>query len=325
MKITIIKLKQSIRSIITSSGYYNDEEAAKMMEVLLHAELTGKNTQGLIKLMGSEPIQEIKPIGKPTVIKETPQSVLIDGKGAAGPLGAQIAVDLLLKKMDDNGIVVAGLNNTFSSICALSHYAKRIAEQGYIGIVCASSPKAIIYPGTKDPIFGTNPIAFGFPTETYPIIFDAASSAMTWYGLVRAQARGEQLPEGFAFDENGDSTTDPIKAMEGGILPAGGYKGAGFGLVVELLAGPLVGASYAHLDGDWGSLFIALDPDLLVEKNEFKKHATTLVEKIKALRVKEGQSIHVPGFDNEEVLATITSESLIDIDDAVATHLKLAP
>jgi len=321
MKIPLSKLKSTLVEIV-SSKYYSREEALRMVDVLLYGEMTGKSTMGLIKLMGSEPLHEVKPMYAPKIQKETKLSAIIDGGGVAGPLGAQIAVDRLLHIMQSSGgFGIVGLNNTFSSVCALSYFAKRIVAAGYIAIVCASSPKAIIYPGTKDPVFGTNPVAFGFPTETYPILFDAASSAITWYGLVKAKERGEELPLGLAMDSDGAMTTDAQQAMNGGILPAGGYKGAGFGLVVELLAGPLIGASYSHLEGDFGTTFIAIDPDLLGGRSEFKMHASSLVTIIKGLRPQSGQKIHVPGFDREEHIAMLGEDPIIDIDDLVYTKV----
>lgn len=308
---------------ILSSKNYTFTEAEKITEVLLYAELTGKNTMGLLKLMGSEPAQEIKPKYPPKIIKETKLSALVDGGGAAGPLAAQVAVDRVIEVAKSNEFGIVGLNNTFSSICALSYYAKKIADNNLIGIVAANSPKAIIYPDTKDPAFGTNPIAFSFPTNDCPIIFDAASSAITWYGLVRAKALGQQLPENIALDENGDPTTDPDKAMSGGILPFDrGYKGAGLAMVVELLTGPLTGASYVYLDGDWGSTFIAISPDLLVGTSEFKKNASDLVKKIKSLRPKNGKTIRVPGFDREEALKDLNDDSEIEIEDEILSQIK---
>jgi len=44
------------------------------------------------------------------------------------------------------------------------------------------------------------------------------------------------------MDENGQATNDPAAALKGSMAPAGGYKGFGIGLLVELMASCLAGA-----------------------------------------------------------------------------------
>jgi hypothetical protein len=46
---------------------------------------------------------------------------------------------------------------------------------------------------------------------------------------------GEPIPEGWAFAE-GKPTTDPAAALTGTMAPAGGYKGVGAALMVEVFA-----------------------------------------------------------------------------------------
>jgi Malate/L-lactate dehydrogenase len=120
-------------------------------------------------------------------------------------------------------------------------------------------------------MFGTNPIGFGFPAAADSIVFDMATSALTWYGLVLARARGDAIPADVAVDASGEPTTDPAHAMEGALLPFDrGFKGAGLGMAVEILAGPLVGAAFCAIEGEWGNTIIALDPGLLVDGERFK-------------------------------------------------------
>ena len=86
-------------------------------------------------------------------------------------------------------------------------------------------------------------------------------------GVVAAADRGEQLPENCCYDSQGDVTRDPLEALKGSIMAFDrGYKGSGLGLVVELLAGALTGAtieSDKKKAGNWGSLVICIDPSVL--------------------------------------------------------------
>lgn len=82
-----------------------------------------------------------------------------------------------------------GVNNTFSSNGAQAYYVEKMAREDLIGIVCSRSPAATTGFGSIEPLFGTNPIGFGFPTQGEPLVFDMATSAITRYGLVLAKAR----------------------------------------------------------------------------------------------------------------------------------------
>lgn len=322
MKIKIDELKQLMKSALTSK-YYSPEEADLMVEVFLHAELTGKNTQGILKLLGTEPAQDIKPKYPPKVVKETNLSALIDGGGVAGPLVGQIATDKAIEIAKKNNFAIVGTNNTFSSVGAIGFYARKMATNNLIGIVAASSPRGVLHFGGIDPSYGTNPTAFGFPTNEYPIVFDMAASAITWYGLVRAKALGQKIPENVAIDKEGNLTTDPEEAMKGAILPFDrSYKGSGLAMVVELLAGPLVGASFVHDNGDWGTVFIAISPELLVGTDSFKKNASELVKKVKAGRTKDNKKIHIPGYDSELERQAILDSGEIEMEEKLINDLK---
>lgn len=322
MKIKVSKLRKQIVDILSQENY-TKEQAEKMAAVYVFAEVTGKNTQGILKLMGTEPAQGIKPDYPPKIIKETSVSVLLDGGKASGPLAAQEAVDLMIPKAKKHGFAVAGTNNTFSSTGAISYYAYKLAKNDLIGIVGAGSPRSASYYGGIEPVFGTNPIAFGFPTSKYPVVFDMATSAITYYGLVRAKALGQQIPDNVALDSEGNPTTDPEKAMTGAILPFDrSYKGSGLALMVELLTGPLTGAQYVFDDGDWGTFFVAFKPGLLVDTDVFKENAADLVSKVKAAKAQPNSKIHIPGYDTLSKAEKILEEDgEIQIEDELLWKL----
>jgi (2R)-3-sulfolactate dehydrogenase (NADP+) len=86
--------------------------------------------------------------------------------------------------------------------------------------------------------------------------------------MKRARA-GEPIPEGWAFAE-GKPTTDPAAALTGTMAPAGGYKGVGSALMVEIFAACLAGANPGVVASPFsgnaggppctGQFFIALAP-----------------------------------------------------------------
>ncbi len=321
MTIPIPELKVLMEQVVASK-YYTPEEAAKIVEVLLYAELSGKNTQGFLKLLGSGAMQDIEPKYKPKIVRETELSALIDGGGSAGPLGAQLAVDTVIDIAGRKGFGIVGMNNTFSSVGVIGYYARKIAQQNLIGLVMASSPRAIAHFGSIDPTYGTNPLAFGFPTQDHPIVFDMATSATTWYGLVRAQALGQPLPDNVAIDHDGNITTDPAAAMKGAILPFDRYyKGSGLAMVVELLAGVLTGADYVFEDGDWGTTFIAISPNLLMDIDDFKQRSSDLITKVQSQRTKPGETIRIPGYDTEQTIQEKLEKGEIEVEEKLIKGL----
>jgi L-2-hydroxycarboxylate dehydrogenase (NAD+) len=90
-----------------------------------------------------------------------------------------------------------------------------------------------------------------------------ASSQITWGDLLVAKNAGKEIKEGAAIDGEGNLTTDPGKAMEGGLLPFFGRKGSGLAFIVELLGGALTGSRVGNnVAGGWGSFYILIDPTL---------------------------------------------------------------
>lgn len=327
MKIKIEEFNKLMVSIL-SSKYYSKAEAEKISEVLLYAELSGKNTQGVLKLLGTEPAQDVQPQHPAKIIKQTKVSAVIDGGRAAGPLSAQFATDTAIAIAKENEVSIVGMNNTITSTGTIGYYARKIAKENLIGIVMANCPRSVAPVGGLELVTGTNPIAFGFPTNEHPIVFDMATSAITWYGLVRAKALGQKIADNIAIDKDGNITTDPGNAMDGAILPFDrSYKGFGLSIVVELLAGALTGASYVFDKGDspsddWGTVIIAFNPDLLVGTEQFKNKSSELVKKIKSKKTKDGTPIHIPGYDTEYLIQKVLDEGEVEIEDEIISKLR---
>lgn len=121
-------------------------------------------------------------------------------------------------------------------------------------------------------MLGTNPLAFGapLPTGQAPLVIDLALSVAARGKIVAAQKAGQAIPEGWAVDAQGRSTTDPTAALAGTLLPIGGAKGGALALMIEILAAAVTGASFgweasSFFDDrggapDMGQVFIALNP-----------------------------------------------------------------
>lgn len=322
MLIPIDELQGKVLATLTKR--FSQEDSIRIAEYLIWAEMSGIKTQGILKLTGTEPLQKIEPRHPIKIERETKLSQLINAGAHPAPLVSQIATDVVIKKAKEQGFGLVGVHNTFSSNGAQAFYAERIAKADLIGIVLARSPGATAPFNSISPLFGTNPIGFSFPTLADPLVFDMATSAMTYYGLVLAKSRGEEIPDNMAVDAEGNPTKDPNQAMQGALLPFDrSYKGSGIGMVVEILAGPLLASAYCDcvtFDKEWGATFIAIDPSLLVELSEFKRHCTQLIEIIKSSK-KKAEAIRLPGERARNCYNQAKASGMVDIDERLLMEL----
>ncbi len=325
MKLAITDLRVKITNTFQESGF-NTVDTARTVDYLLWAEMSNNKTQGLIKMTGTEPLQNIKPQYEPKVERDTQLSQLIDGGANPAPVAASLGMEVAIQKAKEHGVGIVGVKNTFSSNGAQAYYAEQIATQDLIGIVCSRSPASTAGFGSFDPIFGTNPLGYAFPTEDDPFVFDMATSAMTFYGLVLAKAKNEQIPKNMAIDHNGNPTTDPTSAMSGALLPFDhSYKGSGLGMMVEMLAGPLLNGAWVDnktFKEEWGSLFIAIDPNLLIDTVDFKRNASRMIRDILIARKADGVSeIRLPGIRSSQSRKAAEESGYVDVDDAILNQL----
>ncbi|MGE4350613.1 MAG: Ldh family oxidoreductase [Bdellovibrionales bacterium] len=320
------KLEQRVPEFLQQ--FFEPEAAENCAEVMLYAERRGIDGQGLLKLIGTTPLQNIKPVMPIEVQHQSVLSARLLGNRQPSFYIAQKATQVAIEKVTSSGVGIVGANGIFSSVGALGFYAEKIARHDAIAIVMARAPGTIAAFGAKTPLFGTNPLAVAFPTEDGPFVVDMATSAITWYELVMAKMRGQKIPDGVAIDKNGDVTTDPVAAMDGAILPFDkSYKGSALAMIVEMMAGPLSGSTWCDFetfDKDWGLFILAFNPNLLVDLAEFKHNASDLLRIVRAQEMADGsRKVRLPGDRSREHERRILETDMLELDDEVAILLGL--
>lgn len=313
-------VKDKIRGTLAG---FPAEQVEIVVDALMWADMIGKKTQGVIKLAGTEPIQSIKPKGDMRVtVKKCAAHVA--GNGNPSQVSTKVGMEKAIELAREHGVGIAGINGIYSSNTTQSYYLYQIAQSDMVGFMCSRSPAVQTGFGSIDPLFGTNPLGIAVPTLGDPLFFDFATSAMTWYGLVLAQIRGEALPDYIAIDKDGNFTPDPNEAMKGALQPyARDHRSSSMALMVELLGGPLVGAAYVDtaLDHDWGAFIIVIDPEILCGLEQFKRAASEVVQRIKHSRSGFGNKVRLPSdvslHNYQEALQT----GYVDIDEKVLKHL----
>ncbi len=77
-----------------------------------------------------------------------------------------------------------------------------------MAIMVANAPAAMAPFGAKDPVFGTNPIAFAAPRPGKdPLVVDLSLSRVARGKVMNARKAGKDIPEEWALDKDGNPTT----------------------------------------------------------------------------------------------------------------------
>ncbi|MCA9380702.1 Ldh family oxidoreductase [Candidatus Dojkabacteria bacterium] len=315
MKVKVSELEKTTLAAVKKYGY-TDTEAEIIKNILMYAQLRGNN-QGVVKLIGNG-IPRIETGKEPTIDKETKVSALLNGNYTHAMVVMDKLVDIAIEKANDIGVGIAGNHDTSESTGALGYYVNKIAEQGLIGIAFASAPFQLVAPyGSNEARFCTNPMAYGIPTKSDPIILDMAMSSMTYYGLIEAKTAGKSIPDEIGYNSKGENTNDPSEVMSGALRAFGGHKGSGLALVVQILAGAFVKADSFDNDSDnAGNLVIAIDPEIFLSKKDFTESVSEIIEKVKSARKVDGVSeIFIPGERGNNFKNEVEKPGEIEIED----------
>lgn len=217
-------------------------------------------------------------------------SLMIDAKNGFAFPAVNLAIAELPRLATTNGIAAAGITRSHH-FGVVGRHVERLAEAGLVALAFGNTPKAMAPWGGREPLFGTNPIAFAVPYRGHPpIVVDMALSQVARGKILTAAQKGEAIPEGWAVDEAGKFTTDAQAALKGALQPIGGAKGAALALMVEVLAVALTGArfgfeasSFFDAEGEppgVGQLLIAIDPGALGGTEAFAERMAALARMI---------------------------------------------
>ena len=172
-----------------------------------------------------------------------------DARKKLGQAVAYRAMETCMKLADTYGVGIVSVDNAFHYLWG-GGYVIDAAKKGYIAYTCCTSTLAEVVPfGGKTPTLGTNPHSWGFPTTEaigFPIVIDWATSTIAMGRVQQLKREGKPLPPQSAVDAEGRPTDDPNKAVA--LLPFGGHKGYGLGLIDELIAA-FIGGSLPTLRG----------------------------------------------------------------------------
>lgn len=297
---------------LLSAGGATEEEAAVIGPSLATANLRGYSSHGVMRIpfyLDMLKQGDIKSGVELDVISETPSSIATDANWGFGRLQAGRLLSKLVDKAKSHGVAIGTIRNCahagrlgeYCEIAANDHNLVSMAMVNTHGAARRVAP-----PGGIRPRLGTNPLAMGVPTEGAPVILDFSTSA-TAEGKVRVKnIAGEQVPDGWLIDKDGNPTNDPSTLYgdpPGTILPMGGpqaYKGFGLALMIDIFTGALSGGLCARetpITPKGNCVFIMLiDPAHLGGTDAFAREVSQLVNFVRSCPTKDGvDEILLPG------------------------------
>jgi LDH2 family malate/lactate/ureidoglycolate dehydrogenase len=242
-------------------------------DIVTRAEADECRSHGLYRIAGyvnSIRSGRVRAHAVPSVRMPTPGTVLVDGDLGFAPAAANAGRPDLVAAARRNGIAAMALTRCHH-FSTLWQDLEPLAAVGLVGWCFVIGQQSVAPHGGTRRLMGTNPMGFAWPRpDGPPYVFDFATSAAARGEVELRRIAGETLPEGWAIDPQGHPTTDPAAALAGALLPFGGHKGSALSMMVELIAGPLIGemtsAQVADLgisDGGpppGGEVFIVIDP-----------------------------------------------------------------
>jgi LDH2 family malate/lactate/ureidoglycolate dehydrogenase len=292
------------------------DDAAIIADVIITSDLWGIRSHGVahLKMYYERMCAGLQlPKTQITIEKETPTTAVIDGGNGMGMLIGYRAMEMAIRKAKEFGLGAVAVRNS-SHYGVAGYYPMMAVKQGLAGLSVTNAHPSIAPTFGIQPMLGTNPIAFGTPTdEPFPFLYDGATSIIP-RGRIEVYARGgKPLPEGWVVGPDGNSVTQSeglIKRMDqdmAALLPLGGlgelhagYKGYGLATIVEILSASFQNGTFLSglVDVDVegkpqflriGHFFLAMDVEHFLPLPVFKQVTGNIVRELRCSQRVPGQ------------------------------------
>ena len=315
IRLTVADARSLGEAAMRGAGYDTDD-ARILTDHVLDAALCGYEYSGLPKLLNVVNSPDFRLPRQPiTVVRDTGPTAMLDGGNNTGMLAAYRATEAVIQRANAHDLAIVCLANTWMTGRS-AYYCEMIARADLVAIHTVSSSAMVAPFGGARPALGTNPIAFGFPTEGDPLVIDMGTSAFMGTDLQFRARLGTPIPEGVALDADGRPTTDARVAQDGALLPFGGPEGGykGFGLALAMDALGTLTAAMRPANSVSGYMFIAFKPDLFLPLADYRREISRRIDTIKATPRQAGVTeIRIPGERGYRTRARLVREG-IEID-----------
>lgn len=334
MRIELRRYQQALERLLAAGGV-DLVQAESLGDNLAWCDMVGRRNHGIERLpilLRRVATGAIRCPCDPQITRLAPAVERIDADAGFGHHSGKLGVDRACALAAETGVGVAGVRNS-NFFGAGAYYVQLAADRGMIGLAVSNSFPKVAAHGGSAPVLGTNPLSFSAPRSGgRSILLDMSTAAMAGSSVREAIAKGELLEPGLAIDAGGAPIRDPALAASGTLLPAGGPKGFGLAILVELLSGVLTGAGvssevasmYADLDrpGNNGHLFVAIDIARWMPLEQFVQRVEALTA---GLTAPAGSGpVRLPGDERWEEYARSEREGILIEDHTLQRIEELA-
>lgn len=282
-RFAVARLEEFAAQVLVALGVLG-QHAGVTARRLVEADLRDRTGHGIIRLpLYAERIDaggiNLRPDVR--ILHETPVSALVDGDNGLGQVVMTVAAETAIAKAKVSGLAWVGTWRS-NHAGAAGVYTAMAMREDLIGIYYAVASANVMPPwGGRERLLGTNPLAVAIPAgQEVPFQLDIATTVAS-HGTIKVKAQaGEEMPEGWVIDLEGNPITDPERADEGFLVPIGGYKGSGLNFAIGVLAGVMNGAAFGRealdhravydVPANTGQAIFVIRPDLFLSLDEFK-------------------------------------------------------
>ena len=307
IRVDAAELLELVAAVFARCGM-EEGDARLLADSLVAADLGGVHSHGVLRVPEYAvklTVDGVDPRGRPRVEREFGACLVVDGGNSMGQIGSHFAMERAIERAETSGIGAAAIRG--SNHCgAVAYFAEQALARDMIGIATTNALPTMAPLGGAERILGINPLGLAIPAgEEAPIVYDAAFSGSS-HGKVRIHhQKGLELPEGWALDREGQPTTDPAAAIDGLLMPIGGFKGVGLAMIMGILSSMLSGASYGtelgNMEdgpraGEDGHFVAAIKVAAFENIERFKERVDAAIRQVHNCRRAPGvERLYVPG------------------------------
>ena len=325
-----------------------EADALLAADVLQRADLRGIDSHGVARLrtyFDMLSTGRINPTPTLTVARETASTATVDGDNGLGLVVGPRANEIAMSKAETAGTGWVSVSNT-NHYGIAGYYVLEALQRDLIGWAMTNTTSIVTPHRGAERMLGTNPLAIAFPGHEEPaIVIDMATCSAAFGKVEIAIRRGAPIPEGWAIDSAGQSTTDPLDMIDGGaILPLGsdeersGHKGYCMSIMVDVLSAVLSGANW----GPWtppftlaldapersvgkgiGHFFGAMQIAAFVDPDEFKRQIDDYVRTFRGTRPAPGTAGPILPGDPEREAETVRTKEGVPVAGTVLADLRV--
>lgn len=333
MKIFAERLCDRVASLYRAAGL-PDEHAALVAETLVRADMWGHSSHGVMRApwyLDRVRHGVMKPVTKAVQVVDAGAIAVVDGQEGVGQVIARDCMLDAVARAKKHGVGVVSVRNS-NHHGALGYFTRLAAAEGCIGMLAANGGPAMAPWGGKRMAVGTNPWSIAAPAGKHaPMMLDIANTVVARGKVFLARQKGIKIPDNWAIDDEGNPTTDPVKALEGVILPMAEHKGYAIALMMDVLSGVLSGSGIltevhspykTDKPSRSGHFFLALNIEAFGPRATFEARMEQMIQEVKAVPLAPGyKEVLYPGELEARTEATHKRDGL-DLPEKSWADLK---